>query len=101
MTEKIQSLHPQGKKGVRIDRAKYDPIREAILAVLEEEGPCKFMQLAERVEGRIGDGFPGSVSWYTITVKLDLEARGVVERVRRGSSDLVALPNRADSADNA
>ncbi|MYA03268.1 MAG: hypothetical protein F4Y37_01440 [Caldilineaceae bacterium SB0664_bin_22] len=88
----IQCLHPQGKKGVRIDRAKYDPIREAILAVLEAEGPCRFMRLAERVEERLGDNFPGSVSWYTITVKLDLEARGVVERVRQGGADLVAFP---------
>ncbi len=96
MSEKIQCLHPQGKKGVRIDRAKYDPIREAILAVLEAEGPCKFMQLAERVEVRLGESFPGSVSWYTITVKLDLEARGVVERVRQGGADLVVLP--ADSS---
>lgn len=93
MSEKIQCLHPQGKKGVRIDRAKYDPIHEAILAVLEAEGPCRFMQLAERVEVRLGGSFPGSVSWYTITVKLDLEARGVVERVRQGGSDLVALPS--------
>ena len=96
MTKKVQCLHPQGKKGVRIDRAKYDPIREAILAVLETEGPCRFMRLAERVEARIGDSFPGSVSWYTITVKLDLEARGVVERVRQGGSELVVLP--ADSS---
>ncbi len=94
--EMIQCLHPQGKKGVRIDRAKYDLIREAILAVLEAEGPCKFMQLAERVKARLGDSFTGSVSWYTITVKLDLEARGVVERVRQGGADLVALP--ADSS---
>ena len=97
MADKIQCRHPQGKKGVRIDRAKYDPIREAILAVLEAEGPCRFMRLAERVEARLGDSFPGSVSWYTITVKLDLEARGVVERVRQGGSELVALP--ADSPD--
>lgn len=96
MSEKIQCLHPQGKKGVRIDRAKYDPIREAILAVLEAEGPCRFMRLAERVEDRLSDSFPGSVSWYTITVKLDLEARGVVERVRQGDADLVAFP--ADSS---
>lgn len=96
MSEKIQCLHPQGKNGVRIDRAKYDPIREAILAVLEAEGPCRFMRLAERVEDRLGDSFPGSVSWYTITVKLDLEARGVVERVRQGGADLVAFP--ADSS---
>ena len=101
MTEKIQCLHPHGKKGVRIDRAKYAPIRAAILAVLEEEGPCKFMQLAARVERRLDNDFPGSVSWYTITVKLDLEARGVVERVRRGSSDLVALPADHNSATGA
>jgi hypothetical protein len=29
----------------------------------------------------MGDAFEGSVSWYVTTVKLDLETRGVVERV--------------------
>ncbi len=88
MTEKIQCRHPQDKQAVRIDRAKYNPIREAILAVQKTDGPCKFMQLAERVEARLGDSFPGSIMWYTITVKLDLEARrggtGSAGRLRFG-----------------
>ncbi len=98
MADKIQCLHPQGKQGVRIDRSRYNPIREAILAVLKTDGPCKFMQLAKRVEARLGDSFPGSIAWYTITVKLDLEARGAVERIRQGGADLVALPSGEASA---
>lgn len=82
---------------MRIDRAKYNPIREAILAVLKTDGPCKFMQLAERVEARLRASFPGSIAWYAITVKLDLEARGVVERIRQGGSDLVELPSGESS----
>ena len=32
MDEKILTLHPQGKKGVNISRAKYDAMKTTILA---------------------------------------------------------------------
>ena len=94
MSEKVQCLHPQGKQGVRIARSKYDPIRNAIMRALRDEGPCTFTDLVARVENRLENDFPGSVSWYTISVKLDLEARGEVERVKHGKSELVALPSK-------
>jgi len=31
MDDKIQTLHPEGKQGVNISRAKYDMIHHAIL----------------------------------------------------------------------
>ena len=33
MNERILTLHPAGKSGVRIDRAKYDAVRAATAAV--------------------------------------------------------------------
>ena len=81
MDDRIMTLHPQGKQGVRIDRAKYDVIRDAILAVLREGGDVRFGGLADTVRDRLASAFDGSVSWYVTTVKLDLEARGEIERV--------------------
>jgi len=81
MNERIMTMHPQGKQGVRIDRAKYDAIREAIIAVLREVGEATFGDLTAAVRGRLAGCFDGSVSWYVTTVKLDLEARGEIERV--------------------
>ena len=81
MSERIHAQHPDpDKQGVTIDAAKYHTVREAIEAVLEERGPVAFEALVEAVEGRL-PGFDGSIPWYVTTVKLDLEARGRIERV--------------------
>ena len=81
MSEKILTLHPEDKVGVNISRAKYDAVRTAIVAALADGGTLTFTQLTEEVRQMLGDTFDGSPNWYVTTVKLDLEARGVVERV--------------------
>ena len=40
-----------------------------------------FTRLVEDVRQRIGSDFQGSISWYVVSVKLDLEARGILKRV--------------------
>ena len=40
-----------------------------------------FAELGRRVAGQLGPEFEGSPMWYFTTVKLDLEARGLLERV--------------------
>jgi hypothetical protein len=81
MTEKIMTLHPEGKQGTNIDKAKYDQVRAAILMVLSEREEMTFNDLNEAVGQLLGDSFEGSIGWYFTTVKLDLEARGLIERV--------------------
>lgn len=88
MGDKILTLHPEGKQGVNLDRTKYDAVRGAILDVLSSEGVVAFADLSERVAVLLPD-FDGSYGWYTTTVKLDLEARGEIERLPgRGSQKL-------------
>lgn len=82
---KIQTLHPQGKKGVNILREKYDLIRDFILATVEEHGRISYQELNDLAEEKLTDKFDGSVPWYVVTVKLDLEARGVLERIPKTS----------------
>lgn len=84
MSEKVMTLHPEGKQGVNIDRAKYDQFSAAIENTLREQDGLTFTQLNAAIHDRLGDSFDGSISWYVTTVKLDLEARGVI--VREGSS---------------
>ena len=82
MSEKIETLHPHPyKQGVNIDRKKYDIIRAAIVSALSESGEMTFSQLTKTIEQNLADQFEGSIPWYTTTVKLDLEARQVIERV--------------------
>jgi len=37
-------------------------------------------ELMEELYSRVKDTFEGGVQWYGETVKLDLEARGIIER---------------------
>lgn len=91
MTEKSMTLHPAGKQGVNIDKGKYDMVREAIEATLKAQPGITFSELTEELARRIGDVFEGSVSWYVVSVKLDLEARGVLERVDGRSPQRIRL----------
>jgi hypothetical protein len=74
-----------GKKPTRIDKWKYNLVRTAILAVVpSDDQGVEFSKLPQLVEGQIStDDLErlGSVSWYTTTGKLDLEVKGVIERV--------------------
>lgn len=89
---RVQTLHPEpGKKNKAVERWKYDRMRAAILEVLTAAGPegVRAMpsakepgsSLEELVTPKLGADWDGRVSWYLITVRLDLEARGEVERV--------------------
>ena len=91
MEERIMTRHPQGKKGVNISRRKYDTMRDAIVGALAASGPMTHTQLVEDVEDRLAGGFDGAVKWYLETVKLDLEAGGVVERVPGTRPQLLRL----------
>ena len=82
MDERIQTLHPDpNKKGVNISRAKYEQMCSAVLAALQQLEPQTFYGLLDSVEKLLGDSFEGSIGWYYTSVKLDLEARGEIERI--------------------
>lgn len=81
MDEKVLTLHPEGKQGVNISKDKYDAVREAIVNSLAARGEMGFWELVEQVRSTLEGRFDGSINWYVTTVKLDLEARGVVERL--------------------
>lgn len=82
MGETIMTLHPDPtKQGVNIDKDKYDVMREAILECIGTRGEMPFKELADGVTEYLDGKFDGSVGWYVTTVKLDLEARSVIERV--------------------
>lgn len=76
------TLHPDpDKNGVNILKTKYDLIRSSILGQLGEQGPMTFSALMRAVDEDLEGKFEGSVSWYVTTVKLDLEAHRLIERL--------------------
>ena len=90
--ETVMTLHPDPtKRGVNISKAKYDVVRLAILKTLKERGEMTFTGLAQAVEADLAGRFEGSVAWYAVSVKLDLEARGELQRVSRGKKQYIRL----------
>jgi len=83
--EKILTLHPQGKKGVNILRRRYDVIFDYILKKIKERGEITYQELSDLAEKDLADSFDGKVAWHVVSVKLDLEARGVIERIPKTS----------------
>lgn len=75
-----QTVNP-GKQGVRVDRTKYEVIEECIMSVLTRYGELAFQNLPAKVRTVLKEPFDGSIGWYTTTVKLDMERRGIVERI--------------------
>ena len=81
-TASIQTLHPQaGKTNKKISLDKYTFIRTHILAILTES-ELTHTELMEALFARVQNDFEGGVQWYGETVKLDLEARQIIERTK-------------------
>jgi hypothetical protein len=80
--DKIQTLHPQpGKVNKLISVSKYNIIRKNILAILAKK-ELTHTELMEGLFNNVKDSFEGGVQWYGETVKLDLEARKIIERTK-------------------
>jgi methyl coenzyme M reductase subunit D len=81
MTEnKIQTLHPEaGKINKIISIEKYEMMKTTMLEILQDLKPTH-TELMEELYTRLNTTFTGNVQWYGETVKLDLEARGLIQR---------------------
>lgn len=78
--EKIQTLHPHpDKKNKRISLEKYELIKATMINLLNE-GSLTHTELMEQLIDKLKDNFEGRADWYGETVKLDLEARKIIER---------------------
>jgi len=78
--QKIQTLHPQANKTNKlISLTKYKFIKDNILSILQNK-EYTHTELMEELYSRVKDKFDGGIQWYGETVKLDLEARQLIER---------------------
>jgi hypothetical protein len=89
--EKTLTLHPQGKKGVNIDLGKYNCLKEFILETLFKKGEITFTDLFNLSIKALQPTFQGKVGWYLVSVKLDLEAREMIERIPKTSPHVVRI----------
>ena len=84
-SEIYEALHPDpAKKGGRVTKATYDAYRDAFLRVLPgDETGIELQPLIDGIVPLLPQEVRESSSpgWWMMTVKLDLEARGLIERV--------------------
>lgn len=74
--------HPVTGTERKFDVAIYEPFKSAILQNLKGSKGKTFTELTDDVVKIIKKKMPGfkkSIPWYTISIRLDLEARGMVE----------------------
>lgn len=86
-SEKVLCRTPTvGKKPTRIDAWKFGTVRQAILAVVPQSEPgILFTDLTKKVARKLSKADQakvGSLMWYVTTVKLELEVRGELRRVK-------------------
>lgn len=80
--EQIQTLHPiKGKVNKKISLEKYNFIRNHLLAILNTT-IMTHTDLMETLYQNVKDDFEGGVQWYGEIIKLDLEARQIIERTK-------------------
>ena len=92
MEEKIMTLHPQRKKGVNILKRRYTVVKEFILKEVDRIGEPTYGEVSDNALKTLSATFDGKVVWYVVSVKLDLEARGILERVPKSSPHKIRRP---------
>jgi len=85
--DKVECRTPTpGRKSTRIDRWKFDAVRKAILAVLPRKGEgVLFTDLTRLVKAQLTKdelARLGVTMWYVTVVKLELEVRGEIRRLK-------------------
>lgn len=85
--DQFEALSPHGNQSTIVNAEKYLSVREIVLDVLPTTEPgLTLKELDAHVAERVPDGlFERGTAWWTTTVKLDLEARGLVRRYGKRS----------------
>lgn len=85
------TLHPAGKQGVNILQRRYDVMRDFIIETVDQSGEISFGDLTQAAKAGLSGKFDGSIGWYVTTVKLDLEARELIERIPGTSPQMIRI----------
>lgn len=80
--KKVTTTHPRTGSQFNVDAEIYEPFKAAILQSLKGSKGKTFTDLTDDVVKIIRKKMPEfkkSIPWYTISIRLDLESRGIVE----------------------
>ena len=77
----VECLNPNTGGSMKIDKETYDLFSKAIYHTLKKGKALSYTEIVKGVEDCFSQQkvkFPGSVGWYAVTVKNDMEARGII-----------------------
>lgn len=77
--EKILTKHPLGKNGKKIEKKTYEMFKATVFSVLQYK-ELTHTELLNQLNKSLKGKFAGNINWYGETIKLDLEARKMIER---------------------
>ena len=81
-TAKVECLNPNTGGRMKIDKDVYDLISKAIYHTVKSGKAITYTQIVDGVNDCLKKQkakFSGSVGWYTVTVKHDMHARGILK----------------------
>jgi len=82
-SKKVECLNPNTGRKMNVDAHTYDFFNKAIYHTLKKEKqPISYTDIVNGVQKCFKEQkttFKGSLEWYTVTVKHDMEATGLVE----------------------
>ncbi len=79
--DKIQLIHPEGKKAPAISKKVYQMFSDGIISTLVKNQPCTLTHIADGMKNYIEENhiqYEGSVEWFSVAVKQHLESEGVI-----------------------
>jgi len=92
--EKVQLIHPEGKKAISMDKNKYDALKSAFIECLEAKKAATFDELLTCVKGGLESKkteIKGVLQWNLFWVSLDLEARQELKKDKTVSPYVYSL----------
>jgi hypothetical protein len=92
--EKIQLIHPEGKKAIKMDRDKYDVLKTTFIDCLKEKQAAPFDELLMCVKAALitqKTEIKGVLQWNLFWVSLDLEARQELKKDKTVSPYIYSL----------
>ena len=80
---RVQLLHPEGKNALSISAENYELFEKAVMDVMTKApSPITWTQIEKGVQDYLAKkkiNFEGSPGWFAVSVKMHLEAMGVIE----------------------
>jgi hypothetical protein len=81
--ERIQLIHPEGKKAVTMERGKYEVLKTSFLDCLKAKRTAPFKELVFDVTADLDRRkikIDGVIEWNLFWVMLDMESRNELKR---------------------